>query len=321
MSLEADLIVDRRKLRGMVSRWRLIAFVSLGVVVLALGWVLAGKPGTGGAQDHIARISLAGLVTYDRPFIRMLDRVAQNDRIKGVLLQIDSPGGSTAGSEAVYSAIRRVSEKKPVVAVVGTLGASGAYVAALASDRIVAAQTSLVGSIGVLIQWAEFDQAIRTLGVRFQEIKTSPLKASPNGFEPASDEAKAALRALIDDSYKWFTGLVKERRTMSDEALALVADGRVFTGRQALELRLVDQLGDDKTARAWLAAERKLGLGLPERDYKPRRDTFSSLIGVTFANFASSLGLPEWIAQAFQDVPARLDGMVSVWHPNSLSTR
>ena len=315
MALEADLIVDRRRLRSQVSRWRFLALAILAAALLATGWVAAGRPGGDNTGDHIARVSLNGLITYDRPFIRVLEQVADNPSAKALMLLIDSPGGSTAGSEAIYIALRRVAEKKPVIAVVGTLGASGAYVAALASDRIFAAQTSLVGSIGVLIQWAEFDQAMKTLGVRFQEVKTSPLKASPNGYEPASDEAKAALRSIIDDSYKWFTALVRDRRQMDDATVAAVSDGRVFTGRQALDLRLVDQLGDGKVARMWLSRERSLPETLAERDYRPRRDTVASFIGFSAARAVAALGLPEWVSHLFDDAAPRLDGLVSVWHP------
>lgn len=315
MALEADLIVDRRRLRSQVSRWRFLALAILAVALLATGWVIAKRPGSTTTSDHIARVSLNGLITYDRPFIRVLEQVADNPKAKALMLMIDSPGGSTAGSEAIYTALRRVAEKKPVIAVVGTLGASGAYVAALASDRIFAAQTSLVGSIGVLIQWAEFDQAMKSLGVRFQEVKTSPLKASPNGYEPASEEARAALRSIIDDSYKWFTALVKDRRQMDDAAVATVSDGRVFTGRQALDLRLVDQLGDGKVARMWLSSEKSLPETLAERDYRPQRDTVASFFGFSAARVAAVLGLPEWMNRILDDAAPRLDGLVSVWHP------
>ena len=315
MTLDADLIVDRRRLRRLLTRWRLMAFVSLALGASVLGWAIAGPPGFAPQTDHVARVSLAGFITYDRPFIAMLDRVANNERVKGVVLQIDSPGGSTAGSEALYNAIRRVAEKKPVVAVVGTLGASGAYVAALATDRIIAGQTSLVGSIGVLIQWTELDQALRTLGVKVQEIKTSPLKAAPNGYEPASDDAKAALRALIGDSYKWFTELVKERRGLVDDALTTVTDGRVFTGRQALDLRLIDQLGDEKGARAWLADSKKIPTTLPLTDYKPVRDSVASFLGVNVSAILTWLGLPQALSDTLFAAPQRLDGLVSVWHP------
>lgn len=316
MSLDADLIVDRRRLRNSLTRWRIIGIVAF------IGLAIAGAallPGTGSigmaGQPHIARVAVSGMITYDRPLIRTLDRVAENTHIKAVILQIDSPGGSTAGSEALYAAIRRVAEKKPVVGVIGTLGASGAYVAAIGTDHIVASQTSLVGSIGVLIQWTEFDKLMQTVGVRMQEIKTSPLKAAPNGFDPASPEARAALQGAVDDTFGWFKALVKERRGMSDAELARVTDGRIFTGNQALKLKLMDQIGDEKTAIAWLTDVKKLGKSLKVQEYKPQRDNVPSFLGAFAGAAARMLGLPAGLFDERALAEPRLDGMVSVWHP------
>ena len=183
-------------------------------------------------------------------------------------MHINSPGGTTAGSEQLYDALVRLKAKKPLVVVVEGLAASGGYITAIAADHIVAQQSSLVGSIGVLFQFPNFTELLKTVGVKVEEVKSSPLKAAPNGFEPTSPEARAALDALVKDSYAWFRGLVKERRGMDDALLEKVADGRVFTGRQAVDLKLVDQLGDEKTAVAWLVAEKKVKSDLPVRDYK-----------------------------------------------------
>src|SRR6478735_5850719 len=163
---------------------------------------------------------------------------------------------------------------------------------------------------------------MKTVGVKVEEIKSSPLKAAPNGFEPTSPEARAAIDALVRDSYAWFRGLVKERRGMDDALLEKVADGRVFTGRQAIDLKLVDQLGDEKAAVAWLVAEKKIKSELPVRDYKlnPR---FGDL---TFLRTAASITLDALglgaiarqveragVAQAVDRLS--LDGMLALWHP------
>lgn len=315
MSLDADLIVDRRRLRRSLSFWRVLSVVALTIAVLAGAAAFARRADVLPGVDHVARVAVTGFILYDRPLIRAIDRVAENDQAKALILQIDSPGGSTAGSEAIFDAIRRVAAKKPVIAVIGTVGASGAYVSALGADRIVAAQTSLVGSIGVLVQWTEFDQLMKTLGVRFQEVKTSPLKAAPNGFEPASEEAKAALNALVTDSYAWFTDLVRTRRGLDGEALKNVTDGRVFTGRQSLDLKLIDEIGDEQAAVAWLENTRNLAKKLPIRDYRPSREGVSGLLGTSLHAAFESLGLPTSILPPLVDPDARLDGLVSVWHP------
>ncbi len=202
-------------------------------------------------------------------------------------MHINSPGGTTAGSEQLYDALVRLKAKKPLVVVVEGLAASGGYIGALAADHIIAQQSSLVGSIGVLFQFPNFTELMKTVGVKVEEVKSSPLKAAPNGFEPTSPEARAALDALVKDSYAWFRGLVKARRGMDEALLEKVADGRVFTGRQAVELKLIDQLGDEKTAVAWLVAEKKIKSDLPVRDFKltPR---FGDM---TFLRAAASVSL------------------------------
>jgi protease-4 len=205
------------------------------------------------------------------------------------------------------------------VVVVEGLAASGGYIAAIASDHIVAQQSSLVGSIGVLFQYPNFTELLKTVGVKVEEVKSSPLKAAPNGFEPTSPEAREALDALVKDSYAWFRGLVKERRGMDDAQLETVADGRVFTGRQAVGLKLIDQLGDEKTAVAWLVAEKNVKKDLPVRDYKVE----SGFFDLTFLRTAVSVVLDACglsaIARQVEMTPAidrfGLDGMLALWHP------
>jgi protease-4 len=237
-------------------------------------------------------------------------------------VHINSPGGTTAGSEQLFDALVRVKAKKPVVVVVEGLAASGGYIAAIAADRIIAKQSSLVGSIGVLFQFPNFSELMKTVGVKVEEVKSSPLKAAPNGFEPTSPEARAALDSLVKDSYAWFRNLVKERRGMDDALLEKVADGRVFTGRQAVELKLIDQLGDEKTAVAWLVAEKKIKSDLPVRDFKldPRFGDLSFLRTAASITF-DALGLSAIARQIEQAGVAgavdqlSLDGMLALWRP------
>src|SRR5205807_541700 len=217
MSYEADLIVDRRRMRRKLTFWRVSATVIAVAAVVAVA-VLA----TPGARrsltgaDAIARIAIEGLITSNNERVEALERLGRSSA-KAVIVHINSPGGTTAGSEQLYDSLTRLKEKKPVVIVVDGLCASGAYITALAADHIVAQSTSLVGSIGVLIQYPNFGDLMKIVGVKVEEVKSSPLKASPNGFEPTSPEARAALDDLVKDSYAWFKELVKSRRSM-DEA-------------------------------------------------------------------------------------------------------
>ncbi|MGY3405461.1 signal peptide peptidase SppA [Bradyrhizobium sp. GM5.1] len=212
--------------------------------------------------------------------------------------------------------------KKPLVVVVEGLAASGGYITAIASDHIIAQQSSLVGSIGVLFQFPNVSELLKTVGVKVEEVKSTPLKAAPNGFEPTSPEARAALDALVKDSYAWFKGLVKERRGMDDTQLEKVVDGRVFTGRQAIDLKLIDQIGDEKTAVTWLVEQKGVKKGLSVRDYKlqPR---FSDLpfLKTAAAVTLEALGLGSIAHQIGQTGVAQavdrlgMDGMLALWQP------
>jgi protease-4 len=322
MSLDSDVIVDRRRMRRKLTFWRVTAAVVAVVAVVAIG-AFATPSGRGAltASSAIARIHIDGLIRSDSDRVEALERL-EKSQAPAVIVHINSPGGTTAGSEQLYDALMRLKAKKPMVVVVEGLAASGGYIAALASDHIVAQQSSLVGSIGVLFQFPNFTGLLKTVGVQVEEVKSSPLKAAPNGFEPTSPEALAALDALVKDSYAWFRGLVKERRGMDDVLLDKVADGRVFTGRQSVDLKLIDQLGDEKTAVAWLVAEKKVKSDLPVRDFK-LAPKFGDL---TFLRTAASvtldaLGLSGIARQIEQAGVAQaverlgLDGMLALWRP------
>ena len=247
MSLDSDVIVDRRRIRRKLTFWRVAAVVVAIAAVVAVGVI--ATPGGRSAlttSGSIARVNIDGLIRSDQDRVEALERL-EKSQAAAVIVHINSPGGTTAGSEQLYDALVRLKAKKPLVVVVEGLAASGGYITAIAADHIIAQQSSLVGSIGVLFQFPNFTELLKTVGVKVEEVKSSPLKAAPNGFEPTSPEARAALDALVKDSYAWFRGLVKERRGMDDALLDKVADGRVFTGRQAVELKLIDQLGDEKS--------------------------------------------------------------------------
>src|SRR5450432_4813360 len=240
MSLDSDVIVDRRRIRRKLTFWRVVAaLVAIAAIVTVGVIVTPGGRGAFTASGSIARIQIDGLIRSDNDRVEALERL-EKSRAAAVIVHINSPGGTTAGSEQLYDALVRLKAKKPVVVVVEGLAASGGYITAIAADYIIAQQTSLVGSIGVLFQYPNFSDLLKTVGVKVEEVKSSPLKAAPNGFEPTSPEARAALESLVKDSYAWFRNLVGERRGLADAALDRVADGRVFTGRQGLELKLVD---------------------------------------------------------------------------------
>ncbi|HUC50355.1 MAG TPA: signal peptide peptidase SppA [Xanthobacteraceae bacterium] len=319
MSLDADLIVDRRRMRRKLTFWRVAA---VALVVLAIGAVAAAASRhslvTG---PYIARVTITGLIRDDEERVQQLDRLATASAAKAVILHIDSPGGTTAGSEQLYDALGRVRAKKPIAVVVDSMAASGAYITAIAGDYIVAKQTSLVGSIGVLFEFPNFSDLLDKIGVKVESIKSTPLKASPNGFEPTSPEARAAIQSIIMDSYAWFKALVQDRRHMTDDQLAAVDDGRVFTGHQGLDLKLIDGIGGERAAITWLEKEKKIRAGLPVRDYAlhSRLDDLPFLHATALAllNAAGFDGLARQLGELDTGSLDRLnlDGLLALWQP------
>lgn len=325
MSLDADLIVDRRRMRRKLTFWRAAAVLLVIAVVVGGAVVFAsGRSGiAGGPGGSIARVTIEGLIRGNRQRVEALERLASSDA-KAVIVRVNSPGGTVAGSEELYDSITRLKAKKPVVVVIDGLAASGGYIAAMAADRIVARQSSIVGSIGVIFQYPNVTELLKTVGVQVEAIKSTPLKAAPSGYEPTSPEARAAVEALVKDSYAWFRGLVAERRKLDPALLQQVADGRVFTGRQAVELKLIDALGDEQAALDWLAKEKGIDAKTPVRDFRlnPR---FGDLpfLHVAVAGLLDAAGLTalserlrDWGAiQAVERL--NLDGLLALWHPPS----
>ena len=308
MISEAELIVDRRRLKRRVTFWRVLAVLLAIATVAALAW---SQGWTGG--DQIARVRIDGLITGDQKTMDLLKRVEREDRVKAVILRIDSPGGTTAGSEAVYDAVRKISEKKPVVAVMDTVAASGGYITALAADRIVARGNTITGSIGVIFSMPEFSKLLATVGVQMEELKSGDLKAEPSPYKPMTEKARAASMELVMDGFAWFKGLVAERRNLPMPTVDVLSDGRVYTGRQAVANKLIDELGDEGTAIAWMEKDKGVAARLPIRDWEPEREGEGFGLGFSAADLVlKSLGL-----KGFQEAAqrAQLDGLLVLWHP------
>jgi len=317
MPLDADAILDRRALRRRLALWRVgaIALVGVAILVGALAYGAGRERAPGPSGPHIAKVAISGVIFRDEKRSKLLADLAKSDA-KAVMLMIDSPGGGVTASEDIYEAVRLVAKDRPVVAVVGTLAASGGYVAAIATDHIIARKTSITGSIGVLAQYPNFTELLKTVGVQVESIKSSPLKAAPSGVEPTSPEARKALEALILDNYAWFKGVVGERRGLEGEALAGVSDGRVFTGRQAIDLKLVDEIGGEPEALAWLS-KKGVDTSLPVKEWKPKSDGPFGLGATGLAAWAAdALGL-DALASALRRTGegAMLDGVLAIWQP------
>jgi protease-4 len=321
MTPDAEMIADRRRLRRKLSLWRVLAVAAAVAALVAVGLAAAGRNPVAPGQPQIARITVDGFIAGSDRMSELFKRVREANAVQGVVIRINSPGGTTTGSEELFRGIRDLADKKPLVAFVDGTAASGAYIAALASDHIVARETALVGSIGVLFQYPDASKLLDTIGVRVEEVKSAPLKAEPSPFKPTSPEARAALQDVVNDTYGWFKGLVADRRKMSQAELDAVASGRVFSGRQSVTLKLVDQIGAERDAVRWLERVRGVKADLPVRDWKPRSESGDFDLFSAAALGADAFGL-EALASGLRrtalEMRARnLDGLLAVWHPGA----
>ena len=319
MVLDAESVIDRRRLKRRLTAWR-IAAVAFGLLFLGV-FALSNEDAAGlaGFLPHVARVTVSGIITDDRKMQELIDKVAKADQVKAVILDINSPGGTTTGGEAMYDAVRRLAEKKPVVAVCGTLATSAAYIVALATDRVFVYGNTITGSVGVIFQWAEVTELLHTLGIKVEEVKSGPLKAVPSLFEPIDEKGRALTEEMVQESKAWFVDLVAERRSISPDSIPGLTDSRIYSGRQAVELKLADEIGDENAAMSWLTKERNVPSGLKIIDWKPAQES-SGLFGWLFQSLAPSIGLSaERVARLAGQISGalKLDGLVSVWHPAS----
>jgi protease-4 len=281
--------------------WRLVAVIG----VVAAVFAALGRFGGFVERAHVARIDIDGLIADDAERDEALSDVAENRAAKALIVRINSPGGTVVGGEVLYRRLRQVGEKKPVVAVMGELATSAAYMTAMGSDYIFAHDGTLTGSIGVILQTADLTGLLEKLGIKPETVKSSPLKAQPNPLEPFTAEAREATRKVVGSVYEMFVSMVEERRNLSRERVRAVADGSVFTGRQAKANGLVDALGGEREARAWLEQTHGISQSLPARDVELRgpAEEIQDLLG----------GL---VGKALFSERLTLDGVVSVWHPS-----
>jgi protease-4 len=288
MSLDADGAVYRRRLRRALAWWRAGAILlgaTLVVVILARSGDLPGRP-------YIARLDVTGIITEDEERNQLLEDLADDRKVRAVIVAIDSPGGTVVGGEQLFRRLRKVAAKKPVVAVMGTLATSAGYMTALGADHLVANEGTITGSIGVILQSTDVTGLLAKLGISTEAIKSAPLKAVPNPFEQLTPEAREATRAVVLDLYDMFVSMVAERRALPRE--------------EALKLKLVDALGGVDAARAWLKDKRGIDPALPVRDVSPDREL--SLWSAARALVFGKTVLSERLT---------LDGVISLWHPDA----
>jgi protease-4 len=318
MTFETEAVLDRRRLRRRLSVWRVLA-VAAGA--LALGLLLYSSADRAGLieQRQIARITIEGLITDDRDLLRLIKKVGDSKAVSGVILAVNSPGGTTVGGEALFEALRELGKKKPLAAQFGTVATSAAYIVGLATDQIVARGNTITGSVGVIFQWPEFSQLLEKLGIKVNEIKSGPLKANPSPFQPLDEPGKAAAEKMVAESQRWFVNLVRTRRGIDTDKVDGLEQGAVFSGRDALTYRLIDQIGGEPEVVKYLEEQRGVPKGLKIVDWKVSRDSDWGLVRLATQALARATGIAavDELARLVTDdrlSSLRLDGLLSVWH-------
>ena len=304
MTLETDLLIDRRRLKRRLFVWRVIAVAAvLACAALAVGGTKLHVTG-----PHLARVRIDGMIGDNRKLVQSIQAVAKDDSAKALIVDIDSPGGTVGGSEALYFAIREVAAKKPVVAVMGSFAASGGYMAAVAAPRIYARESTITGSIGVMMQTFEGSDLLAKVGISAETTTSGPLKDQPSLTHRMTDAGRTVMHAVVMDIYDQFVEKVALGRNMDADKVRGLADGRVYTGRQALKIGLVDAVGTEQDARAWLASEKNVPTALPTRDVA-RPNTWNRMFA------ADGESLFGGILKTLLSQRVKLDGIYALWQP------
>ena len=306
MTLDADILLDRRRLKKSIFRWRVLAVVAI-IIAIVVAFARSGADDVvwGNIGPRIVEVNIEGVITEDPYLLDALEQIEGDSDVAGLIVHINSPGGTMVGGEALFESLRRIGETRPIVAEMGTVAASGGYMTAIAADHIIAHRGTVTGSIGVIFQSMNFTGTLEKLGVEPLTVKSGPLKAVPNPFEPTDDAARTAMESLISDMFGVFVDMVAERRGMDTETVRQLADGRVYTGQQAVANGLIDEIGGRREALRWLQDE--MGVSpdaavVPlEIDY-PEDSLMTALFEGNIGKMLSSEGL-------------KLDGLLTVWQP------
>ena len=290
-SLEADLLLDRRRLKRRRVLWRVIAVLAvLGLIGLAVAGAQTGGFAGLSAEQHVTRVSVSGIISSDRRLIEAVSALAKDSSVSAVVLAVDSPGGSVAGGESLHDALERVAAAKPLVTVMGGTAASAGYMISLPAARIFASNATLTGSIGVILELGNAAGLLDKLGISAEAIISGPLKDQPSFTHGLSPAGRDYLQGLVGDLFGQFVTMVSQARHLDEAHVRQLADGRAYTGRQAIGLGLVDEIGGEPEARAWLAKEKGVSADLPIRLLRVGT-WYDRTVGATMGLISQQLGL------------------------------
>ena len=232
MTLDSDILIDRRRIKRSLTIWRVLAILAIVAAIAAFASLGSdsGAPLFGIGRDHIARVTISGFIGDSRQRHELLTKLATNDHVKAVIVAVDSPGGTTTGGEAFYDDLRDLSKAKPVAAVFGTVAASAAYLSGIGTDYIVARGNTITGSVGVIFQWADVTDLLNKIGVKVDEVRSGPFEGEAIAVYAVYEGFQAGDRRTSDGSQGWFLGLVGERRKAAASSMDDIKTGRITLG-------------------------------------------------------------------------------------------
>lgn len=274
MNLSPDYLIERKRNKTQLAKWKIFSLLLIIALVVFVGKNYSSDLNIASTSlqgaEVVGRIKINDIISDDLERIKNIEKIADNKKIKALIVHVNSPGGSVVGSEMLYNSISKLSKTMPIAVVMGSVAASGGYMAALGGDYIIAHNGTITGSIGVLMQSAEITELAEFVGVKFTNFKSDELKANPSFTEKLTPEAYQATMDSIYEVYDYFIELVAARRNLDIEYVKKLADGRIYSGRQALDLKLVDAIGNEDTARNWLEKEKEISKDLAIQDIKLR---------------------------------------------------
>ena len=203
-------------------------------------------------NDFIAKINVEEIIFDNKDLIEKIEKIENDSALKGIVVSVNSPGGTVVASQELYKKLKKISEKKPIVVSMKEVAASGGYMVALSAKKIFCYEGTLTGSIGVIMQTANIESLLKKIGVQPIIIKSGKLKAVPNPVESLESEGKESIKKIIDNMHQQFLKLVTQNRKIKNEHIDMISDGRIFTGLQAQKLNLIDEIGSEKDAIDWL---------------------------------------------------------------------
>ncbi len=265
-----------RKRRPVVF-WSLVLLPLAALALLAAG-LLSDGDGLA-SEPSLALVKVKGAIGDVSEELDWIARISREEMVLGVLVRVDSPGGGAAASQELYWALKRLGESKPVAVSMGGVAASGGLMVAMAGERIFAGPSTVTGSIGVRMDIPQVRELMARLGLGRETLTTAPYKDAGSPLRPLSPKERAYLSSVLEDMHGQFVDLIADSRGMAREKAAALADGRVFTGRAALEKGLVDELGGQEEARAWLCGRTGVDIDQPLVKRPKKRDWLARGLG------------------------------------------